>query len=211
MAGATSQLTPTTELAAVNVMLSGIGEAPVNSLSEVTADVSMARNILIEVSKDTQTEGWQWNTEDNYPLTPDNTGAIKLHPSIIRVHFREPDSRELILRGRQVYDRLNHSYVFPAGTVLLVTITQLLGFELLPEAARRYITLRALRTFQERVVGSGTLHDFQMQDEVRARALMLAEERHADRPNILKGTLPPTGTWRPVTALLNRGYRRSGY
>ena len=37
---------------------------------------------------------------------------------------------------------------------------------------------------------------------------MQAEERKADRPNIIKGTLPPTGTWRPVTALLHRGLGR---
>ena len=42
----------------------------------------------------------------------------------------------------------------------------------------------------------------------RARAQMQAEERKADRPNIIKGTLPPTGTWRPVTALYNRGTGR---
>ena len=204
-------LAPTTELEAVNVMLSGIGESPVNSLTtEVTADVSLARNVLAEISKDVQTEGWQWNTEDDYPLVPDSTGAITLHPSVIRVHFREPDDRELVLRGRQVYDRVRHTYTFPEGTHILVTLTQVLHFEQLPEAARRYITLRALRTFQERTVGSGALHEFHASDEARARALMLSEERRADRPNMLKGTLPPTGTWRPVTALLNRGPRRWG-
>lgn len=51
--------TPTTELEAVNTMLSGIGEAPVNSLSEVTADVSLARHILNEVSREVQLEGFQ--------------------------------------------------------------------------------------------------------------------------------------------------------
>ena len=76
-----------------------------------------------------------------------------------------------------------------------------------PEAARRYITLKAARVFQERTVGSGTLYDFQQADEARARALMLAEERRQDRPNILKGTLPPTGTWRPWLTLLHRNRR----
>ena len=80
---------PTTELEAVNIILSGIGEAPVNSLSDMTADVSLARNILAEISRETQTEGWQWNTEDDYPLTPDAAkGEIKLPPTAIRVHFR---------------------------------------------------------------------------------------------------------------------------
>ena len=203
--------TPTTELAAVNVMLSGIGETPVNSLTtEATADVSLARSILNEISKEVQTEGWQWNTEDNYPLTPDNNGNIKVHNSIIRVQFREPDARELTLRGNQVYDRVRHTYKFDPKTVIYVTITMLLDFDQLPEAARRYTTIRALRTFQERVVGSNTLSSFHQTDEARARALMLAEERREDTPNMLLGTLPPAYTWRPVTALMHRGHRRTG-
>lgn len=197
--------TPTTELEAVNIMLSGIGESPVNSLAtEVTADVSMARHILQEISKDIQCEGFQWNTEDNYPLTPDIHGHILLPPSAVRVHFREADAREVVLRGNQLYDRIGHTYIFPKRVVIFCTITLILPFEQLPEAARRYTTLKALRVFQERVVGSNQLSQFHQADEVRARTLMLSEERRQDRPNLLKGTLPPTGTWRPYTALMGR-------
>lgn len=203
-----SGIRPTTELEAVNIILSGIGEAPISSFAEVTADVSLARNILAEISRETQTEGWQWNTEDDFPLTPDAAkGEIKLPPTAIRVHFREPDDRELTIRGQRVYDRVHHSFIFSPGVRILVTLTLLLPFEDLPEAARRYITLKAARVFQERTVGSGTLYDFQQADEARARALMLAEERRQDRPNILKGTLPPTGTWRPWLTLLHRNRR----
>lgn len=203
-----SGIRPTTELEAVNIILSGIGEAPISSFAEVTADVSLARNILAEISRETQTEGWQWNTEDDFPLTPDAAkGEIKLPPTAIRVHFREPDDRELTIRGQRVYDRVNHSFIFSPGVRILVTLTLLLPFEDLPEAARRYITLKAARVFQERTVGSGALYDFQQADEARARALMLAEERRQDRPNILKGTLPPTGTWRPWLTLLHRNRR----
>ena len=107
--------TPTSELSAVNIILSGIGEAPVNSLSDTTSDVAVALNILAEVSKEVQTEGWQWNTEDDYPLTPGDDGRIKLHPSIVRVHFRDPDDRELVIRGQYVYDRIRHTYIFPSS------------------------------------------------------------------------------------------------
>ena len=200
--------TPTTELAAINTMLSGIGEAPVNSLADVTADVSVARSVLAEVSREVQAEGWQWNTEDDYPLRPDASGKIRLHPSVIRLHFREPDDRQLILRGEEVYDRLNHTFTFPADTLFHVTLTSLLPFHQLPETCRRYVTLKALRVFQERVVGSTTLSSFQQRDEAMARAAMLAEERRADRPNMLRGTLPPTWTWRPALTMLHRGTRR---
>ena len=46
-----TQIIPTTELQAVNIMLSMIGEAPVNTITGVTnVDVSVAKNILDETS-----------------------------------------------------------------------------------------------------------------------------------------------------------------
>lgn len=204
----TTSPTPTTELEAVNTMLSGIGEAPVNSFSEVTADVSLARHILNEVSREVQLTGFQWNTEDNYPLTPDIHGLIRLHPSIVRVHFREPTDRELTIRGNRVYDRINHTFTFPQDTAITCTVTLLLPFEELPEAARRYAALKALRVFQERVVGSQVLSAYQQADEARARVQLMGEERRQDRPNILRATLPPTGTWRVSDVLLERRGRR---
>ena len=44
----------------------------------------------------------------------------------------------------------------------------LLDFEDLPEAARRYITIRAARIFQDRVVSSNDLHIYQERDELMA-------------------------------------------
>lgn len=202
-------ITPTTELEAVNIMLSGIGEAPVNSLDEVTADVSIAYAILAEIAKETQLEGWQWNTEDNYPLTPDRDGYIKVSPSAVRVAFREASPLELTMRGNKVYDRVNHSYIFPKDTVIRVTLTMLLPFEELPETARRYVTVRALRVFQSRVVGSQVLNAFSERDELQARILLLREERQQDMPNMLTGTQSATCVWKPITALRHR--RVGGY
>lgn len=202
-------ITPTTELDAVNCMLSGIGESPINSLSTpLTNDVGMAKHILMEVTRDIQLEGFQWNTEDNYPLTASFPhGLIQLPPQVIRVHFREPDHKELTIRGGKVYDRLNHTHTFTQGTQLHVTVTLLLEFMDMPEAARRYTTLKALRIFQQRVLGSDTLSSFHAQDEARARASLMADERMQDQPNILTGTYAPVGTWQ-VHGPLYRG--RSG-
>ena len=192
-------------------MLSTIGEAPISSFDESAADIAIARNTLMEISKAVQLEGWQWNIEDDYPLVPDaSTHMIRLNPAIMRVHFRAPDSREYVIREGCLYDRINHSFLFPPDFRIFVTITQMLPFSSLPETARRYIIIRASRVYQQRVVGSGTLHDFTSQDEARARADLMAEERRLDRPNILKGTLPPTGTWNPTYTLMNRGGRQGG-
>ena len=63
----TTQITPTTELQAVNTMLSTIGEAPVNSITgTTTVDVSVAKNILDETSMSIQSQGWNFNTNYEY-------------------------------------------------------------------------------------------------------------------------------------------------
>ena len=57
-------LAGTTELEAVNTMLSMIGEAPVNSLTgTLPLDATIAKNTLTEISREVQAAGWHYNTE----------------------------------------------------------------------------------------------------------------------------------------------------
>ena len=56
-------MTTTTKLMAVNTILSTVGEAPVNNLTAVTADVRIAESVLDEVSREVQSAGWHFNTE----------------------------------------------------------------------------------------------------------------------------------------------------
>jgi hypothetical protein len=59
-------LAPTTELEAVNTMLNTIGEAPVNTLVNMTSvDASSALSILNSVNREVQSQGWFFNTEYN--------------------------------------------------------------------------------------------------------------------------------------------------
>ena len=69
------QLTKTTELEAVNIMLSAIGEAPVSSLENTQLeDVAVAQNILNETIVDVQSTGYNFNTEYNFKINPDIDG-----------------------------------------------------------------------------------------------------------------------------------------
>ena len=61
----------TTELAAINTMLSIIGEAPVNTVEDTgLVDAKLAKQILTETNRLVQMDGWSWNRDDNYPLVP---------------------------------------------------------------------------------------------------------------------------------------------
>ena len=52
----------TSELEAINTMLGVIGESPINDLSAVNqTDVILAKDILTEVSREVQSQGWYFN------------------------------------------------------------------------------------------------------------------------------------------------------
>ena len=160
--------TPTTKLEAVNVMLSFIGEAPVNTLSSGLLDAELAETILGNINREVQARGWHFNTEDNYPLTPDaSTNEITVPINTLRVDGMErTTTQDISLRGTKLYNKISHSFTFTEQ--VKVRITLLLDFEEIPEVARRYIALRAARVFQDRTIGASDLHGFQERDELMA-------------------------------------------
>lgn len=171
---ATLPLVPMTELDAVNAMLISIGEQPVNTL-EVTdnAEVLIARNVLHQVSRQTQAVGLLCNSEKNYPLVVDVDGYIRLPANTLKVDATD-SSIDVVMRGRRLYDRKNHTYKFK--DTVNVDIVFFLPFEDLPQVVRDYITIRAIRVFQSRVVGSETLYAFTAKDEMDAYMAMVQEE-----------------------------------
>ena len=180
-------LSPTTELEAINTMLSTIGESPVNTVEDTgNVDVVIARQILQTVSREVQARGWHFNTEINYTITPDSEGYLVLPNTVLKVDTVYPDSsKDVVVRGSRLYDRENHTYVFTDAVKVDMTI--LLTFDELPEVARNYATIRASRIFQERVVGSDTLHAFNSQDEARAMVSLMEYEADTADLNILSG------------------------
>lgn len=163
-------MSPTSKLEAVNVMLSRIGESPVNTLTSGLEDAELAETILNNSSREVQSKGWVFNTDIDYSLTPDaTTKYINLPSNTLKVDTRDTirqSSTDVVERGRRLYDRATHTYEF-SDPVKVDIVTQL-EFEDLPETARRYIMLKAARIFQDSVLGSESLHRFQQEDEERA-------------------------------------------
>lgn len=181
-------LNPTTELDAINTMLSSIGEAPVNTVEDSgVVDAVMARQILTSVSREVQTRGWHFNTDKDFKLTPTfPEGELVLPRSVLRVDSVGIDEHiDVVVRGQRLYNRRKHSFRFDRP--LLVDIIILLPFDDLPEPARGYITIRASRIFQERVVGSGELSSFSQKDEMRALVALKEMDGDTADYNILTG------------------------
>ncbi len=180
-------LTPTTELEAVNAMLTTIGETPVNTLEDTgLADAEIALARLRRVSAEVQKYGWHFNTEINYPIVPTSPlpGEIKLPQNVLRVDTTGTDANiDVVQRGFRLYDRRNHTYKF--DKTLRAEMVVLLAYDELPEAARQYIYLRAARMFQDLTLGSQTIHGFTQRDENNAWVGLLHAEGDTQDHNML--------------------------
>jgi hypothetical protein len=174
--------TLTSKLDAVNSMLIGIGEAPVNTLNSGLQEAEIAAVTLENISREVQSSGWSFNTDIRYTLTKQNNGTIPLPSNTLHVDtvgLKRLYNTDVIQRGMFLYDRTKNTDIFTAD--IEVDIIFLLDFDQLPEVARRYITLRAGRKFQEDTLGSDTMTQLQMKDEQRALfALRDADSQSAD-------------------------------
>ena len=175
-------MTPTTELDAVNQMLVSIGEAPVNVLGSGLQEAEIAQTTLTNISRDVQSQGWYFNTEIRYTLPRNSDNEIVLPNNCVKVDrtqvYRDYDT-DVVERNRKLYDRVTNSYTFDKD--LVVNMVILLDFNELPEVARRYITLKAARVFQDQTVGAQELHGYQINDEQFAYlALREAESESMD-------------------------------
>jgi hypothetical protein len=170
-----------TELDAINTMLTTIGESPVNSISASTADTRVAQLILQEVDRATQIKGWNWNTEKDVPLIRNGSNEIVLSANVVRVDVsrREYPSVEVVQRGNKLWDKKNKTFTFTAD--LKGEVVYLLPFTDLPEQARYYIVVRSARLFQQRMIGDATGSAFSAEEETTAyMALNDSEDETAD-------------------------------
>jgi hypothetical protein len=96
----------------VNSCLSAIGNDRVENLERPDADTEMAINIAEDCHLDVLSQGWWFNTEQQWRLKPDiGTGKIRV-PSGVLSFKAVGDSRFLQLSKRDglIYDTGNHTF-----------------------------------------------------------------------------------------------------
>lgn len=177
-----STLAPTTLLGAVNELLTAIGTVPVNTLDAPgSSDVAIARDTIVSISREVQSRGWWFNTSYGRSFSPSGA-VINIPPEILMVRpsrgtsTQPPESRQFVLRGGQLYNIQNGSNNFT--TTVRADIVTLLDFNELPESARRYVTVRAARVFQTKVLGDDQLGVFTENHEDEAWQILQAD--HAE-------------------------------
>jgi hypothetical protein len=172
----------TTQLQAINKILSMVGSAPITQAmldaSPQTPEVALAVDKLDEVDLAVQEQGWWFNTEQR-TLSPEEDNTINSPDNaidVVRCPKKEYNTRP-IMRGAKLYDRANFTDQFTQDVEVVVTFY--LSWDELPEAVRQYILIRAGRLFVVELDNSEILWQYSNQQENEARAKLLREDlRH---------------------------------
>ena len=182
----------TTRLEAINTMLGFIGEAPMNSLEDNTGggDSPIAEQILDEISREVQGQGWEFNTNYDEEHTPDSNKEIILSENVIRadVKVSQYPNVDVSLRGKKLYNRADNTFEF--DDPIKLKVVSVVPWDDLPEPARRYITLRSARILQDRQVGSTELTQLGIREEVAALAALREYDAESADYSIFDSHLP---------------------
>ena len=165
------------ELPAINQILASVGQAPVTTLDQTNPDVAIAYDTLIQVSREIQSEGWTFNTEQDYPFTPDSNDEILIPSNVLQIDISDGTGNEemdVIRRKGKLYDKQEHSYTFTEE--LKCDVVWLFDWVDLPRPIQDYITSRAACFTVSRIVGDGQLYQMCMQKEAYCRAMALEYE-----------------------------------
>jgi len=175
---ATSTIDTDTELSAVNSILGSIGQSPVTELNYENPEVSFIYNILTEVNKDVQNEGWHFNTEYHIKLSPeDTTGYITLPNNTLQydIHDGLTDKTvDVVVRNGRLYDLVQHTDVFTND--IYVDAVTLYPFADLPNPFQRYITYRSAVRAATQLVSNPVLAQALTLDENKSRATCVEYE-----------------------------------
>ena len=167
-----------TELPAINQILMACGQAPVTTLDETNPDVAIAYQTLLEVSREIQSEGWTFNKEPHYVMTPDTNNHIVIPNNVLQIDLSNNGtnaSKNAIRRGGKLYDKENHTNEWTDGPVDC-DILWLFDWVDLPRPIQDYITARAAAVTCSRIVGEENLYTMLQQKESYMRAMALEYE-----------------------------------
>ena len=164
-----------TELDAVNQILSSVGQAPVTTLNLQNPEVAIVLTTLREVNRQVQAEGWNFNVERGYTFTPDSVTKHITYPNnVLQLDtntYEHRDDFQPIRRDGKLYDKYKHTYEWDKA--IEADVTWLFNFEDVPPAIQLYITARAARMAANKMVGDTGLFQLLQEQEVQTKAVAI--------------------------------------
>ena len=149
--------------------------------TQANPDVAIALNTLREVSREVQSEGWTFNKEFDYTLTPNSYNEILIPDDMLQVDLNISSKRfnnrqfDSINRGGKLYDRIKHTYKWTDPEVH-ADILWYFEWEYIPDPIQAFIVARAAAIFSSRTMGDPNLYQMLQQKEAFARAMAMEYE-----------------------------------
>jgi len=147
--------------------------------NQTNPDVAIALNTLREVSREIQSEGWSFNKELDYPITPDSNNEVNIANNVLQMDlnrtYTQNIDRDSINRGGKLYDKKKHSYKWTDET-LYVDITWYFDWANIPDPIQAFIVARAASVVSSRIIGDGNQYQMLQQKEAFARAMAMEYE-----------------------------------
>jgi len=149
--------------------------------TQTNPDVAIALNTLREVSREVQSEGWTFNKEFDYTLTPNSDNEVLIPDDMLQVDLNISSKRfnnrqfDSINRGGKLYDRIKHTYKWTDAS-LKVDILWYFEWAYIPDPIQAFIVARAASIFSSRTMGDPNLYQMLQQKEAFARAMAMEYE-----------------------------------
>ena len=147
--------------------------------SQTNPDVAIALNTLREVSREVQSEGWSFNKESDYPITPDSSNEVVIANNILQIDlnksYTQNMGRDSINREGKLYDKITHSFVWTDAT-LYVDIIWYFDWPSIPTIIQSFIIARAAAIVSSRIIGDPNQYQILIQKEAFAKSTALEYE-----------------------------------
>ena len=183
---------------AINLALQVIGEQIIeNDVSiEGIYEAEQAALLIENVKEELLSEGWTFNTDSSWDLTPDTDGYITVPADVIRVDTPS----DIIRKDGKLYSKTDQSYKFTSP--VSCDMVWNLEFDVLPPIMQQYIVLKASRILHQRLVGDADVLNVLIKDEQEALMRVKLHEEDIgdynifDNPTVarvISRTTNPTG------------------
>ncbi|OUX86035.1 MAG: hypothetical protein CBC03_12320 [Pseudoalteromonas sp. TMED43] len=177
-----------TELDAVNQILSSVGQAPVTTLDMQNPEVYTVVETLRNTSREVQSEGWGFNSEYHVKFTPKANKQIDIPYDVLEIDTDKNvhgDTYNVIRKEGKLYDKYHHRFSdreeFEFDEDIYCDVIYFRQFNDLPFAFQAHITAKAARKVAIKLIGSGELIQILAADEELTKAaIMQYETRQSD-------------------------------
>ena len=169
-------------LTAINTLLQTINELPIESADDLAYSETgkLAEMTIIETKKEVLSQGWNFNTDKEYPFPPDTAGIIAVPPNVLDI---VASNDTIIMREWKLYDRQNFTFEFDEP--VKCTVVWDVDFNSITHPLRHYITIKAARVFQGRTIGDQTAYAYSQKDEEDAYLTARYSEARTGKFNML--------------------------